>query len=48
MVESGTQEIYDQFEKDMMRRVCEKMIVAIEWIYYLHFNGLNNWTILKY
>lgn len=30
MVESGTQEIYDQFEKDMMRRVCEKMFVAIE------------------
>lgn len=25
LVESGTAEVYDQFERDMMRRVCEKM-----------------------
>lgn len=29
-VESGTPEAYDLFEKDMMRRVCEKMSSVLE------------------
>jgi hypothetical protein len=30
LVESGTSEAYDQFEREMMRRVCEKMSLTLE------------------
>jgi hypothetical protein len=32
LVESGTSEAYDQFEREMMRRVCEKMSLTLEWL----------------
>ncbi len=30
LVESGTAEVYDQFEREMMRKVCEKMSLILE------------------